>query len=48
MHRQEGLNPCGCLSPYHFALVMDEFTRHIEDDVSWYMLLTDDILVDEA
>ena len=33
----------GALSPYPFALVMDELTRHIQDDVLWCMLFTDDI-----
>ena len=36
-------------SPYLFALVMDELTRHIEYDVPWCMLFADDIvLVDET
>jgi hypothetical protein len=37
------------LSPYLFALVMDEVTRDIQGGISWYMLFTDDvILVDES
>lgn len=48
MNFQLGVHEGSSLSPYHFALVMDEFTRHIEDDVPWYMLIADDVNVDEA
>ena len=37
------------LNPYLFALVMDELTRHIQDEVPQCMPFTDDIvLVDET
>ncbi|KAM2067303.1 hypothetical protein ACFX1T_043652 [Malus domestica] len=37
------------LRPYLFALVMDELTRHIQDDIPWCMLFANDIvLIDET
>jgi hypothetical protein len=37
------------LSPYLFALVMDEVTRGIQDGTTWCMLFADDVdLVDES
>ena len=37
------------LSPYIFALVMDEVTRDIQGDIPWFMLFADDVvLVDES
>jgi hypothetical protein len=37
------------LSPYLFALVMDEVTRDIQGGIPWCMLFTDDVvLVDES
>jgi len=37
-----------CPYPILFALVMDELTRHIQGEMPWYMLFTDDIiLIDE-
>jgi hypothetical protein len=44
-----GLHQGSALSPYPFALVMDEVTRDIQDGTSWCMLFIDDvILVDES
>ncbi|KAH0450289.1 hypothetical protein IEQ34_020981 [Dendrobium chrysotoxum] len=37
------------LSPYLFALVMNDLSRHLQEVVPWYMLFTDDIfLVDKT
>ena len=36
------------LSLYLFALIIDELTKHIQDDIPWCMLFTDNIvLIDE-
>ena len=44
-----GLHQGSTLSPYLFALVMDEVTRDIQGEISWCMLFTDDVvLVDES
>jgi hypothetical protein len=44
-----GLHQWSALSPYLFALVMDEVTREIQDGILWCMLFTDDVvLVDES
>jgi hypothetical protein len=44
-----GLHQRSALSPYLFALVMDEVTRDIQGGISWCMLFTDDVvLVDES
>ena len=43
-----GLHQGSALSPYLFALVMDEVTRNIQG-ISWCMLFADDVvLVDES
>ena len=42
------LHQGSALSPYLFALVMDEVTRDIQGDIPWCMLFADDVvLVDE-
>jgi hypothetical protein len=44
-----GLQQGSDLSPYLFALVMDNVTREIQSGIPWCMLFTDDvILVDES
>ena len=44
-----GLHQGSTLSPYLFVLVMDELTRHIQEEVSWCMLFADDVvLIDET
>jgi hypothetical protein len=44
-----GLHQGSALSPYLFALMMDEVTRDIQGDIPWCMLFTDDVvLVDES
>ena len=44
-----GLHQKSALSPYLFALVMDEITRDIQGDILWCMLFAVDVvLVDES
>jgi hypothetical protein len=44
-----GLHQGSALSPYLFALVMDEVTRDIQGGISWCMLFADHVvLVDES
>jgi hypothetical protein len=44
-----GLHQWSTLSPYLFALVMDEVTRDIKDGIHWCMLFADDmILMDKS
>ena len=44
-----GLHQGSTLSLYLFALIIDELTTHIQEEVPWCMLFVDDIvLVDES
>ena len=44
-----GLHQGSALSPWLFALVMDEVTRDIQDDIPWCMLFANDVvLVDKS
>ena len=44
-----GLHQGSALSPYLFALMMDEVTRDIQGDIPWCMLFADDVvLVDDS
>ena len=44
-----GLHQASALSPYLFALVMDEITKNKQDDIPWCMMFADDIvLIDET
>ena len=46
---KNGLQQGSVVSPYLFALIMDEVTKNIQGDIPWCMLFADDIvLVDES
>jgi hypothetical protein len=40
-----GLHQGSALSPYLFALVMDEVTRDIQDGIPWCMLFINDVIL---
>ncbi|PKA46666.1 hypothetical protein AXF42_Ash021762 [Apostasia shenzhenica] len=42
-----GLHQSSALSSYPFALIMEVMSGHIQDEVPWYMLFADDIVLVE-
>ena len=40
-----GLHQESALSPYMFALMMDEVTRDIQGDIPWCMLFADNVVL---
>jgi hypothetical protein len=42
-----GLHQVSALSPYLFALMIDEVTRDIQRDILWCMLFADDVVLIE-
>lgn len=46
---QYRITPRLALSSYHFALEMGGLTKHVQNDIPWYMLFVYDIvLIDET
>jgi len=44
-----GIHQGSAFSPFLFTIVIDKFTRGIQDEISWYMLFADDIVfIDET
>ncbi|KAL4204701.1 hypothetical protein AMTRI_Chr01g111220 [Amborella trichopoda] len=42
-----GLHQRSTLIPYFFVLVMDNLTKHLQDEIPWCMLFADDIVLIE-
>lgn len=40
-----GLHQKSALSPYLFALVIDNLTWHIQDEVQWYILFANNVVL---